>query len=129
MPTEYTLDNLFSIELSTNTLTQNNIQIEDSHSDNVIMDNNITIIDVDLYSFNRFRTSKELEIKNLERLAYLFKEIYSEAITDFHSEYKNLITLTSISEIFSFSTPYQLEHTYKKLSKYKYPIDYIKRNR
>lgn len=130
MPTNYTLDNLFNISLSINTLTKNNVLVEDSHSENVIMDSNkITIIDVDLYSFNRFRTAKELKIKNLERLAYLFKEIYTEAITDFHPEYKDCITSALIGEIFNFYTPHHIESTYKKLSKYKYPIDYIKKYR
>lgn len=129
MPTEYTLKNLFDIADSIEILTQNNIQVEDTHSENIIMDKkNITITDVDLYSFNRFRTKEQLEIKNTSKLAYLFKEIYIEAISDYHIDYKSNNTSQLINELFTFYTPNNIEKVYKKLTRYKYPIDYIKHN-
>jgi len=130
MPTEYTLDNLSGILKSVNTLTQNSIQIEDSHTENVIMDsNNITIIDTDLYTFNRFFTKEQLQFKNIQKLEYLFSELYVEAITDYHSEYKDYKGVLLIRELFKLYTQREIEKIYSELSKYKYPIDYIKRKR
>jgi len=130
MPTEYTLDNLFGIQTSVDILTQNNIQIEDTHTGNIIMDNNnITIIDTDLYAFNRFHTKEQLQFKNIQKLEYLFREIYAEAIADYHSEYKDYKTMVLIRNMFKLYLQREINEIYSELSKYKYPIDYIKKKR
>lgn len=128
MPTEYTIDNISRIQHSIEQLTQNNIAIVDTHTGNIIMDsNNITIIDIDLYTFNRFYTSKKLETKNIEILEFLFREIFAEAILNYHSEYKVYKFTELIKDIFKLSTPTLTEETFKELARYKYPIDYIKK--
>lgn len=128
MPIEYTLDNLFKIQSSIDILTQNRILVEDTHTGNIIMDNNsITIIDVDLYNFSNFYIGKALENKNNQRLAYLFREIFIEAISNYHNEYNNTKTAELIQDTFKLLTQNQTEKAYTILSKYKYPIDYIKK--
>ena len=128
MPTEYTLDNLFNIERSANTLTNNNMQIEDTHTENIILTSEkIVVIDVDLYSLNKFYSKLQLELKNLRKIHYLFKELFIEALTDYHSEYKTQSTSIIMAELFDITSPIQVEKTYNKLVKYKYPIDYIRK--
>jgi len=127
-PSEYTLDNLFKILSSADKLSQNNILIEDTHSGNIIMtENNIIITDVDLYSFSHFYIERELKRKNIQRIGYLFNEIYNEAVADYHEELKNFIVSEQIRKLFTLQVPTQVEKIYSELSKYKYPIDYIKK--
>jgi hypothetical protein len=126
MPTEYTLDSLYALQKSAEILTQNNIQIEDTHTGNIILTNEgIIVIDVDLYSFNKFRTLNELQNRNIGKIGYVFKELFAESFFDNHSDIKNINTIEVICELFSYITPQSIEKTYKKLVKYKYPIDYI----
>lgn len=128
MPSEYTLDNLYKILSSADKLSQNNILIEDTHSGNIIMANNdIIIADVDLYSFSHFYKERELRRKNIQKIGYLFNEIYSESISDYHEELKSFLVAELIRKLFTIVTPSQVEKIYSELSKYKYPIDYIKK--
>lgn len=126
MPVTYTLDNFYSLYESVCKLTASNIFISDMHTGNIIMSQNgITAIDVDLYTFNRFYTSQSLKTKNNLALNYLFSEIYLEALASFHREYSSYSTRTVINSLYNNG---KAEDVCKKLIKYKYPIDYIKRN-
>lgn len=127
-PSEYTLNNLYKILSSADKLSQNNILIEDSHSGNIIMTKNkIIIADVDLYSFSHFYKERELRRKNIQKIGYLFNEIYNEAVADYHEELKNFLVAELIRKLFTLVSPLQVEQVYRELSKYKYPIDYIKK--
>lgn len=128
-PIDYTLSSLFEILDSVNTLTQNNILINDMHTGNAIINSDgITIIDVDLYTFNRFYSENGLKIKNISALMYLIHEIYLEAINNYHSELKSYDTGELIKSTFRLYTFIDSGETYKKLIKYKYPIDYIRKH-
>lgn len=127
--TEYTLDNLYSLRDSIQRMTVNNIYIHDMHTGNIILgDSEITVIDADLYTFNQIYDNNALRIKNFTALNNLFIEIYMDAIRKYHNEYFNYNTKEIIRQLFnSFSeqTTYKMS---KKLIKYKYPIDYLKKN-
>lgn len=127
--TEYTLDNLYSLRDSIQKMTENNIYIHDMHTGNIILgDSEITVIDADLYTFNRFYDGNVLRIKNLTVLNNLFVEIYMDAIKKYHNEYFNYDTSEIIRQLFnSFSeqTTYKMS---KRLIKYKYPIEYLRKN-
>lgn len=128
-PIDYTLSNIFNILDSVNTLTQNNILICDMHTGNIIINNDgITIIDTDLYTFNKFYVESTLRFKNISALQYLFQEIYFEAMKKYHSEYYSHTTSELIKNLFRLYSPREQEETHKKLTKCKYPIDYIKIN-
>lgn len=127
MPVDYTLDNLYTLYSSVNTLTQNNIFISDMHTGNIIINgNDITVIDADLYCFNHVFTMQKLQLKNLFSLKYLFEEIYVEAIKRYHSEIEGYRTNEVVRNIFLLYPSNSLEEVSKKLIKYKYPIEYIK---
>lgn len=127
MPVEYTLDNLFKLSRSVEKLTENQIFISDMHTGNIIVNSSkITVIDTDLYTFNRFLDYSKLKTKNISALECLFREIYLEAVNKYHKEYIGYDTSQMVKELFrphNYNIP---ENTCKKLSKFKYPIDYIK---
>lgn len=126
MPVDYTLDNLYNLFISVSILTDNNIFVSDMHTGNAVIDyNNITVIDTDIYTFNQFFSVGRLEQKNLFALRYLFTEIYMESLIKFHSDLSSYINREQIGGIFSFYDNISLDKTYKKLSRYKYPIDYL----
>ena len=126
MPTDYTIDNLYKLYNSVIKLSKNNVFISDMHTVNIIMNKNgITIIDYDLYVLNGYFTGPLLEYKNIYSLRYLFKEIYKEALVEYHKEYNSEISRCLIDCAFEMWTKEELDKTCKKLTKYKYPIDYI----
>lgn len=127
MPMEYTIDNLCKLYHSIIKLSQNNIFISDMHTGNIIMNSNeIIVIDYDLYVLNGYFTGPILEYKNIEALKYLFKGIYKEALVEFHKEYDTEKNRSLIDGTFELWTEEGLNKTCKKLTRYKYPIDYIK---
>ena len=130
MPIEYTLYNLFDLHESVGVLTDNNVFITDMHTGNVIMgSNDITVIDTDIYTFNKFFSERKLREKNYSALRYLFTELYLEALKDYHPELSSFNNRERIKEVFEPVTSGNLDSTYKKLSRCKCPIDYIKKSR
>lgn len=128
MPIEYTIDNLFKLYYSVIKLSENNIFISDMHTGNIIINHaGIIIIDYDLYVLNGYFTGPLLEHKNIYSLMYLFREIYKKSLVEFHSECNSDINRRLIDISFNFWTKEQLEESCKKLTRYKYPIDYIKK--
>lgn len=128
MPILYTLNNLFNLLSSVDTLSKNNISICDLHTGNMILgDTNITIIDTDLYTFNKFYTMDKLEYKNIDSLAYLFQEIYLEALITYHPKLYTKESIEIIKNLFQIQNKFRCEKTFMLLEQYDYPIDYIKR--
>lgn len=128
MPVDYTLYNFFSILDSVMVLTENNVYVSDLHEDNVIMNSNgITVIDTDLYTKNRFFYADELLSKNVSAVRCLFKNLYFSSLNDYHDgEIKESIS-PKVNDLFNINNVGDAYNTVKKLSKYKYPIDYMKR--
>lgn len=130
MPVSYTLDNLNELLKANEILTRNNIMVDDLHcTDNVILNqNSITAIDIDLYTKNHFLNSRELRDTNITELEELFKGIYLESIRKYHQELDTPKTKVLIKsrELFELNYREGVSYTSKKLSRYKYPIDYFK---
>ena len=125
----YTINNLYDLFLAVCILNKNNILISDTHSENVILSKEkITIIDADLYRINRFFQKLSLELHNLDALRSLFENLYIYALKKYHNEYYNETAVYRIKSLFQVYSTSQINGTLKTLSKYKYPIDYI-RNR
>ncbi len=127
MPTSYTLDNFSSIYNSILKLTDNGIVVSDLHSGNVITDeNNITVIDADLYYKLCFIDKIKLQYKNISALIYLFKDLYFESLDEFHKDCDVNACVSTIRNLFEPMNALNIDKVYKKLTRYKYPIDYIK---
>lgn len=127
-PMAYTLNNLYNLLFSVDILNKNNILINDMHTGNMILgDKNITIIDTDLYTFNKFYTNGQLHFKNLCALSHLFEQIYLEALVEYHPDLKNKITIEIIKNLFKIQNKLSIDDTFMLLEQYDYPIDYIKR--
>lgn len=130
MPVEYVLYNLYNIYESVVKLTENNIFISDMHTGNIVLGRDeITIIDVDIYTFNRFFSSVKLREKNTFALKYLFEAIFLEALRNYHSDEATFTACQRIGSIFEVYSPSALDRTCKKLIRYKYPIDYVRKGR
>lgn len=116
----YTLDNFFAIYNSINILSDNQIFIPDLHTDNVILGNNeITIIDIDIYARAVLFDYDRLKYRNNRALFYLFKELYLEGLYSYgiYTDYD----IKVIDNLFNGN----ITSNIKVLKKYKYPIDYI----
>lgn len=126
MPTDYTLSNLYAIYNDIERLTDENVVVSDLHSGNVILNRDgITVIDADLY-YQLFNAERyKLERKNLLALIYLFKDLYFGALDTFHNGSDTSIYFDSIRNLFDSYDADSIHRVYKKLSRYKYPIDYI----
>lgn len=127
MPTDYTLDNLCSLYNSFKTLSEHNICTNDIHSGNVIMNGNgITIIDVDLYYKCSYETSDTILRKNICNLSDLFIDIYLSGLENY-DKYNRFLLADKIQRLFLINSTYGIEPVIKKLIKYKYPIDYLRK--
>jgi len=128
MPTYYTLNNLFNIYSSMLKLTEECIHVSDMHEDNAILSNNdITVIDVDLFEFSLYIPYDKLLRLNVNAVRSLFKKIYYKNITNNHENncYVYSCIVDSLYEKINFKSG--LEYFFKELEDYKYPIDYIKK--
>ena len=123
----YTINNLDNLLSSVNIINKNNIFISDTHLENVILNKEkITIIDADLYRRNRFFQQLSLELHNIDALRSLFENLYIHALKTYHHEYYNEITRLRIKSLFQLYGSSQVRNTLNTLSKYKYPIDYVR---
>lgn len=127
-PTEYTLDNLYNLRDSILKLANNNIYAIDMHDENVILgESDMTVIDVDLFIFTTFYNGTGLMVKNINAVNNLFYSLYVKAINRFHEEYAKYDVSKVIRELFSTISERDTYDMVKKLTKYKYPIDYIEK--
>lgn len=133
MPTDYTLNNLCLLYNSFKKLSEHNIYTNDMHSNNVIVNrSNIIVIDVDLYY--KGETIEEgfpLDVfrENISNLNDLFLDIYFSSLNNhiFSSKYDKINMARKIQRLFTMTTTSSVEPIIKKLIKYKYPIDYLRK--
>lgn len=130
MPIEYTLRNLYDLYSSFMKLTENNIYASDVHTGNIILGlSDITILDVDIYTFNKVFSQTKLRHKNIGALRCLFQELFLEALKKFHPEIDDYSTRQAINTCFGPPTTLNIETIQTRLSRDKYPIDYITKQR
>ena len=125
MPVDYTFDNLCSLYDSFVLLSEYNIRISDTCSQNVILNNNgITIIDTDFYYIDANSNKLAIKKSNIYDLGELFSWIYMNSLkeTDFN---KRSAMIDKIEKLFIPIGTFGVEPVIKKLIKYKYPIDYL----
>ena len=124
MPIDYTVENMKRLYIVSDMLSDNKIEIEDLHHENVILNSkDIIIIDADRYVSNVDKDCHEYNrrcINSLFTLLYMVAPSVNFLAGEQNSAYVN----KNIRRIFfSENTP---DVVYKKLSKYKRPIDYLR---
>ena len=128
METAYTLNNLYALYNSFNILSKEGIFVDDVNDENIIFDEKkITVIDTDLYCYNKDKVNKRYLIrKNYHLLLYLFSAIYYRALMKKENNYiiDEAIIDIILDDLFDISKG--IKCIEKKLIKYKYPIDYIR---
>ena len=127
MPVDYTFDNLCSLYDSFVLLSEYNIRISDTCTQNVILNNNgITIIDTDFYYIDANSNKLAIKKSNIYDLGELFSWIYMNSLkeTDFN---KRSAMIDKIEKLFIPIGTFGVEPVIKKLIKYKYPIDYLQK--
>lgn len=121
MPMDYTIDNLRRIANSVKKLSDNQISVIDLKEHNIIMDeNNITVIDVDLYTRSNCSHDYLSEI-NIDALYRMFINLCYYTLSKKH--FTTIDDTTYLTELFNYKE--DVDTLCKKLAKYKYPIDYI----
>lgn len=126
MPVSYTLDNLDGLFRSICILTSRNIRCIDLQAENVILNKEgITAIDIDLYSRNCELSMDLLKKYNFYDLENLFIDLYFDALRRHYLDNDKLFSL--LSSLFMIYDYDGIQGVSKKLKKYKYPIDYIKK--
>ena len=128
MPVDYTLNALCNLYDSLVKLSDNNICAEDLHRENVITnERDITIIDTDLY-YKSDEDKSLIKKYNIYHLINLFKQLYYKSNSK-HSEIDTLTLCRRIDALFSVSKNYSVDPVVRRLIRYKYPIDYLKKSR
>ena len=123
--TEYTLDMMNQLLISSKILTNYGILIADLKPDNIVLtSSSLTVIDIDNYAFATEFSKEQLLVENQESINRLFKLLYTETLIN-HREYLQSGE-HSIFDLFYHSNT--IDDITKKLSLHKYPIDYIKAN-
>lgn len=123
MPVEYTIENMIGLYKLANSLGKRNIRTHDLIPINTILtENKIIVIDTDGY----FLEDYECANFNKYGINCLLTDLYKKHLSLNHniSNY-NPETINNIDNLFQQHNP---EIIYKKLSKHKYPIDYIRKN-
>lgn len=125
--TYYTLNNLWILFKSMGSLTENQVWINDLHTDNVIFGSeHMTIIDTELYTINRFFSNEQLIDKNIKSITDLFFHLYFEAILKYHPELNTGDNVQKLVFLFKNNKGKDLDRSCKVLARYRYPIDYFK---
>ncbi len=128
LPILYTLDNLNGIYKSIVKLSKEMFLVCDLYYGNVITNKDeIIVIDVDRYKHIKSKkvTKKELLNRNTKALYRVFRQLYCNSICRRYDDLKKDEKI--IYEIYDlFDIENKPIDIYKKLVKYKYPIDYIR---
>ena len=128
MPTEYTLENLYNLFVSFYGLAFENIVASDMCSNHAIVnEDGITIVKTDGFYLSRGIDKKMIVDSNYKKLLYLFRDIYLNSLYYKH----DYTTDSGVSRIVYdlFDNKEDLISVEKKLTDYKYPIDYIQAKR
>lgn len=127
MPVDYTLNNLCNLYDSFLLLSKYNICISDVSMENTIINTReIRVIDTDLYYKDNKSSTIELLKNNIYTLGDLFICIYISSLkeTDIN---KRIKMIEKIQRLFTINSTFGVEPVIKKLIKYKYPIDYLRK--
>lgn len=128
MPVEYTLCSLCNLYESVVRLAEEHIYASDMHIGNVILgENEITVIDTDIYSFSELQSIEQLKRKNILALRYLFRELYLKALKEYHSEIDKYSVRQDIIGLFGGDRTFNLSNTCNILTRYKKPFDYLRK--
>lgn len=131
-PSDYLLDSFNSLYKSMKELGKNNIFVFDLNRANTIVnDNGIFVIDVDLYQRMLNNLPKNVISKNLFKLkCSVFYELMQSNFLNYHSDELKVLSGEDISRILYDLlnlNDFDDSKTFNKtLSKFKYPIDYIR---
>lgn len=123
MPIDYTIENMIRLYQVADTLGKSRIRMHDLIPVNTILTSKrIIIIDADGYFIEDYESTNF----NRHTVNCLFNDLYKRHLNFYHSvsDY-NPQTTGAIKELFLQSNP---EIVHKKLARYKYPIDYIKKH-
>ena len=119
MPVDYTFDNLCSLYDSFVLLSEYNIRISDTCTQNVILNNNgITIIDTDFYYIDANSNKLAIKKSNIYDLGELFSWIYMNSLkeTDIN---KRSAMIDKIEKLFIPIGTFGVEPVIKKLIKFR----------
>ena len=121
MPIDYTIDNLIKLYNLADIFGKYNIVMHDLLCINIILNSDgITVIDADGYYFDKYGTKSH----NKSNVNSLFRDLYKKSLEYNHNIISRDLT-DNINDLFAGGN---VERTYKKLIKYKYPIDYLRKN-
>lgn len=124
LPSEYLLDNLRGLATSVLKLLDNKVFISDMNLDNAIInENEIRVIDTDLYVRREEYKDDVLYRYGVSSLQGLMLSIYLDSLRKYHSSSRIVDDEIAIERL--FETPFDVNHTSKKLVRCKYPIDYV----
>lgn len=127
MPVDYTFNNLCILYDSFCSLAENNIYTNDVSPRNVILNSNgITVIDTDMYYMNYKSDNRMVYHNNLYDLGELFSGLYINSLKK-EDPAERCRIIEKIQELFIPVGTFGVEPVIKKLVKYKYPIDYLKK--
>ena len=121
-PSNYTIENYNELFEDLLKLSRSRVIVRDlSYNNSVFNPYDITIIDADDYLLCEYEPTRE----NIFELSSLFKEIFINSIFMYHPYLIPKINEVNkiIDEVFSGAT--KPEGVQRKLSRYKYPIDFI----
>lgn len=134
MPMDYLLDNFYTLCKSHETLADNSILVNDLYSKNVILGNDeITVVDVDLYTKMFSVNTDNIKASNVYSLKTLFfRDLLRDHYLKFHrkevafssEKFNRAIREIVIPDSNDIGSK---ENVGKILSKYKKPIDYVRR--
>lgn len=134
-PSDYLLDSFNSLYKSMSELGKNNIFVFDLNRANTIVNNDgIFVIDVDLYQRMSYNLPKNIISKNLFKMkCSIFYELLQSNFLNHHgNELKDLSgedISRMIYDLLNLNDFDDSKTFNKTLSKYKYPIDYIRRRK
>ena len=126
MPVEYTLCSLCNLYESVVRLAEEHIYASDMHIGNVILGRDeIVVIDTDIYSYSELQSIEQLKKKNISALRYLFRELYLNALSEYHPDIAKYSVRQEITSLFGGYGPFNLDSTCNRLTRYKRPYDCI----
>lgn len=123
MPSEYITDNFNNISKDISTLSNNGIIVKDLIPSNLIYgDNKITVIDIDQYKLDKDMDKDTLNrVNEINLCVCLYRLLKSNLLNGYVDD--NLAKyLNNLDSLFDEK---KINVMTKKLSKYKYPIDYF----
>jgi len=134
MPMDYLLDNFYALCRSHEILADNSVLVNDLHSKNVILGNDeITVVDVDLYTKMHSVNTNSIKASNIYALkSLIFRDLLRDHYIKFHRDevyFSSYKFNTAIRELVIPDTTNigSKENIGKILSKYKKPVDYVRR--